>query len=262
MPGTPIEESDFEGFEEDTTPTGLTKEEEQELRDKCGTSFFNFLQGFHMDLSRRLINTMGQQVEKSKTAAKSYLYNYFNVIDNGYEQAVKSQMNGQEFENWLEDLKKIPKSPAINRRLKIFYGPAGAGKTYDATHSKGYVGCIVCAEDKYPSDLFKEYDPNNGSPIWRATCLKNAILNGGVVVLDEINLLQIGTIQFLQGLLDNKEEVDLFGETVKIHPDFMIIGTMNLMIGGAKRPLPEAFVDRCFDIKEYRNNGKDAGAAI
>jgi len=234
----------------------------KQLRNNCGKFLFNFMKDFHMDASRRLANTLGYLVKISDKEAKDYLYSYVNLIDNGYEDAVREKVKNDEFNQFLAELKQIPNKPRINTRLEIYYGPAGAGKTYDATHAPNYAGCIVCAADKYPSDLFRDYDPNNGSPIYRKNCLYNALISGGTIVLDEINLLQMGTLQFLQGILDGKEEIDLFGEKVKIHPDFKIIGTMNLIVGGAKLPLPEPLVDRCANIVEYQTSGMALGDSI
>ena len=262
-PGFNITPSDFVTEPVATAqPAGLTKAEETALRKKCAQQLMNFMAGFHMDASRRLINTCRQLVNKSNRAVKKYMYDYTNLIDNGYEDAMAQQCKGQEFDQWLDDLKKIPASPAINKRLAIYYGPAGMGKTYDATHEKDCIGCIVCAPDKYESDLFRDYDPNKGQPVYKKTCLYEALVNGGTVVLDEINLLPLGVLQSLQGILDNKDEIDLFGEKVQIHPNFRVIGTMNLIVQGAKCPLPEALVDRCFCIKEYKADADTLGEAI
>ena len=89
-----------------------------------------------------------------------------------------------------------------------------------------------------------------------------AASNKPELTLDEINLLPYDTLRFMQGLLDGKEVVEYLGQTINIHPDFKVIGTMNLMVDGRPYGLPEPLVDRCSDIQEFKMTGKFLANAI
>ena len=84
-----------------------------------------------------------------------------------------------------------------------------------------------------------------------------AMEEGKTIVLDEINMLPFESLRFLQGITDNKNEIDYKGFHIKIANGFQIIGTMNLNVNGQCIPLPAPLADRCLNIKEFKLNSKD-----
>jgi MoxR-like ATPase len=82
--------------------------------------------------------------------------------------------------------------------------------------------------------------------------LLKAITGGELVIIDEVNMLSPEVTSILHGLLDWQKTVCVPGlGPVKAHPDFRVIGAMNLGYSGTKI-LNEAFQDRFRSIKvEY-----------
>ena len=76
--------------------------------------------------------------------------------------------------------------------------------------------------------------------------------NGEPIIIDEINHLKYETLVGMQDFLDNTDKfVTSRKEEVIIKDGFKIIGTMNLDIDGAVFSLPEAIVDRCYNLEEF-----------
>lgn len=79
--------------------------------------------------------------------------------------------------------------------------------------------------------------------------LLRAITDGELVIIDEVNMLSPEVTSILHGLLDWQKTVCVPGlGPVKAHPDFRVIGAMNLGYSGTKT-MNEAFQDRFRSIK-------------
>ena len=102
-----------------------------------------------------------------------------------------------------------------------------------------------------PQDLMEDFTFTDGKPTFQKSALWNAIDQGNTIVLDELNLLPLESLRFLQTLLDNKDVITYKGKQITIKSGFKIIGTMNLIVNGSKYPLPEPLVDRCENIEKF-----------
>ena len=85
---------------------------------------------------------------------------------------------------------------------------------------------------------------------------------GKIIVLDEINMLPFESLRFLQGITDGKSELDYKGFNIKVNPEFQIIGTMNLTLGGITMGIPAPLVDRCSDIRKFELNAESLMNAL
>lgn len=211
----------------------------------------NFFSEFNVDPSPRFVDTLLRQKNK-----KQYVVNYFKLSDHPAAREIAQKVNNtdREFDNIIKMLNYTP-TKTINKHLAIYFGPAGTGKTTKACSQADF--CIVCASDMTCRDLLQNFDFDAGKASFEKSDLWLAIEQGKTVCLDEINLLNRDALQFLQGLTDGKETIDYLGTKIKIHPDFKIIGTMNLVVNGMTFPLAEPLVDRCYEIEEYKLGAKD-----
>lgn len=214
----------------------------------------NFFTEFQVDLSIRFVDTLLRQADKKK-----YIINYFTLCDHPAHREIIAKLDSAEFDNILSMLKYKPEEQ-VNKHLKVYFGPAGTGKTTKACSESTI--CIVCSSDMTCKDLLQDFKFVDGKATFEKSALWLAIEEGKTITLDEINLLNRDTIQFLQGLTDGKESIDFLGNVIKIHPDFKVIGTMNLIVNGMTFPLSEPLVDRCSEIVEYKLKAKDIFKAL
>lgn len=70
---------------------------------------------------------------------------------------------------------------------------------------------------------------NNGSTVWIDGIVTTAARNGGILMVDEINIARPNILTALYALLDSGKLtlLDNGGEVVKVHPDFRFVVTQN-----------------------------------
>lgn len=206
--------------------------------------FFKFFSEWKWDVSYRFVDTFLRVDDRT-----AYMKNYFVLQGHVDADAIAEKFSSPEFQKLLR-IKYIPKNQS-NKHIKVYYGPAGTGKTRKACKEADDL-CIICSSDMSCTDLLRDFDFDDGKPGYEKSDLWRAIVEGKKIVFDEINLLNRDALKFLQGLTDGKKFFNFMGHKIEIHPDFQIIGTMNLIMGGIAYPLPEPIVDRCSEIVEMK----------
>lgn len=204
--------------------------------------FFKFFSEWKWKISYRYVDTFLRSTDRV-----AYTKNYFKLQGHAEADEIVEKLDSPEFKKLLR-IKYIPKNQS-NRHIKVYYGPAGTGKTRKACKEADGL-CIICSSDMSCTDLLRDFDFEDGKPGYEKSDIWRAIVEGKKIVFDEINLLNKDTLKFLQGLTDGKKFFNFMGHKIEIHPDFQIIGTMNLIMGGIAYPLPEHIVDRCSEIEE------------
>ena len=225
-------------------------------------SLMNFFTEFGFVPSFRFTNTFAYMCAKSKSAARTYVNNYFALMDSSYQKEVAAKVKSPEFTKIISQFAQYGKpTAAINTRFKVYYGSAGTGKTTLAQQEADN-RCIVCNSSMLPSDLMEDFIFKDGQPDFNPSLLWNCMEQGKTIVLDEINLLPFDSLRFLQGIVDGKSEFYYKNRPVHIHDGFQIIGTMNLSLGGMTYGLPEPLVDRCSDAREFVLSAEQLAKAI
>ena len=209
----------------------------------------NFFSEFEFEPNYRFLNTFTYCCSTDFQSAKDYITHYFELTDSSYTTTIIEKMKSQEFENILNEFKITP-SHKVNNRFKLYYGAQGTGKTTQAMQESNNV-CMVCHSAMLPSDLMEDFKFVDGKAQFTPSALQNAMVNGTVIVLDEINLLPFESLRFLQSILDGKSEIVYKGQTIKIKDGFKIIGTMNLRVNNCVYALPEPLVDRAEELKKF-----------
>lgn len=218
----------------------------------------DFFSEFHFEPNFRFMNTLAFCVTKSQM--KSYINNYFTLIDSPFTSSISEKMKSAEFDGIVSDLQKINPTKTINKRFELYYGSQGTGKTTQAMQKASK--CMVCHSAMLPQDLMEDFDFTDGKAGFHPSVLYKAMIDGTVIVLDEINLLPFESLRFLQSILDGKEEITYKGQVIKIADGFKIIGTMNLIVNGAVFSLPEPLIDRACVLKEFKLSASDLMAAF
>lgn len=148
----------------------------------------------------------------------------------------------------------LPKS-----RLTLLYGPPGTGKTTIANNfgSPRYVSNITVTEETPAAELRGHFIPKGQEFVWMDGPALTEFTRGGRLVINEIDKASGDALTFCHALLDDPGIAsitlpykDEFGHpvTVKPHPDFHVVATMN----GEPEDLPDALRDR-FAVRMHVN---------
>ena len=92
---------------------------------------------------------------------------------------------------------------------------------------------------------------DNGNAQFSKSVFAQAMENGEPIVCDEMNLASNTLLQFMQSILDNSKSIFMDGQELVIKEGFKVIGTMNDVVSGVDRILPEPIIDRALDIRYF-----------
>lgn len=257
--------------------------------------FNKFFQEFEFEgiESGRFYNTLIWKARKQGlNGVFKYVKAYFKLINNPYVTEVTEKMQSQEFDQLVAKAKTLLPAKVINKRLEIYFGNPGVGKTMKVTSDYPNADVIVCNSNFEPNDLLETFDVETakeelksmgvelekyedmkvsrnskpeealysllilmgGKPKYQKTALYKAMVEGKTVILDEIGKLTKQCQDFMVGFTDNKEYFEFKGEKIIIKDGFKIIGTMNLEINGNIYDLQSPLVDRAADLVEVHLN--------
>lgn len=229
---------------------------------KALKEFQDFFKEFNFKPGPRFMNVLEWKAMENPKEAIEYSVNYMRVFASSFADAMAEKAKSAEYKILINTLALADPVQHINKRLDLYFGAPGTGKTTLANQlTEGR--CIVCNESIIPKDLIDSFRFDDGKPSFGKTMLRRCIEEGKCLTLDEINLLPFETLRFLQGLTDGKREFIWDGgdgkepEVIQVHPDFKIIGTMNLELNGDVYGLPEPLVDRCAEIREFKSSADD-----
>lgn len=112
-------------------------------------------------------------------------------------------------------------------------GPTGCGKTrfveYMAHKLNRPLISVTSHEDVTASDLVGRYLLKGGETVWEDGPLTRAAKAGAICYLDEIVEARADAIVAIHSLTDHRRElhIDRLNQTIKAHPDFMIVISYN-----------------------------------
>ena len=228
----------------DRYTTNVTKTEnqiKQEVLEGIGELQNTMLQ-FDTSVSPRMVSTMLHH-----SNPEAYLYGYLKLTGRECDDFMKKTQS-QEWRRMMNKLKSAnPKR--INKRLAIYFGPAGGGKTTAALREAGKK--IGMHKDMTAKELMFDFTFENGDAQFSKSVFAQAMENGEPIVCDELNLASNTLLQFMQSVLDNSKSIFMDGQELVIKEGFKVIGTMNDIVSGVDRILPEPIVDRAMDIRYF-----------
>lgn len=221
--------------------------------------WFKFFSEFRFKPQPRFMNSVARQTSADAVAA--YVVGYFELTNNSFADDVREKVKSREFADIVADTLTIKPDRKINTRLEVYYGEPGGGKTTTAICNNPDAKVVLCHASMTPDELFRGFDfeeekdkdgnVTGSHPVFKGCALREAMEQGKVVILDEINLLNEDCRRALQAVTDAKTSVTINNDTIAIKDGFKVVGTMNLNVGDMVFPLPEALVDRAEVIKRF-----------
>jgi nitric oxide reductase NorQ protein len=145
----------------------------------------------------------------------------------------------------LNGVKAIPYYKPVSREVEVFEhsykqklpfllkGPTGTGKSrfieFMAHTLDKELITVSCHEETSSTDLIGRYIIKGAETIWLDGPLTNAVKTGAVLYLDEIAEARPDVIVAIHSLTDHRRElfIDKLGDTVKAHPNFMLVASFN-----------------------------------
>ena len=201
----------------ENTPEAVPMRDPKEVLLEGIKHLMDFFSEFSFTPSFRFTNTFAYMACNSATQATDYVNNYFALMDSSYVKEVGQKVKSAEFKQIIKDFAQygVP-ATHINTRFKVYFGPAGTGKTTIAQEESDN-RCIVCNSSMLPSDLMEDFIFKDGKPDFNPSILWDCMEQGKTIVLDEINLLPFDSLRFLQGIVDGKSEFYYKNRPVHIH---------------------------------------------
>jgi len=120
-----------------------------------------------------------------------------------------------------------------NKIPVLLKGPTGTGKTRFVefmTHNLNQeLITISCHEETSSTDLIGRYIIKGTETVWIDGPLTKAVKTGAIIYLDEIAEARPDVIVAIHSLTDHRKElyIDKLGETIKAHPNFMLVASFN-----------------------------------
>lgn len=203
----------------------------------------NTMLQFDTAVTPRMVSTMLHH-----SNPEAYLYGYLKLTGRECDDFMKKTQS-QEWRRMMNKLKSAnPKR--INKRLAIYFGTPSGGKTTAALREAGKK--IGMHKDMTAKELMFDFTfDDNGNAQFSKSVFAQAMENGEPIVCDEINLASNTLLQFMQSVLDNSKSIFMDGQELVIKEGFKVIGTMNDVVSGVDRILPEPIIDRALDIRHF-----------
>lgn len=133
----------------------------------------------------------------------------------------------------------------------LIQGPKGTGKSELIRKFAEEAGLpywdVMGQEGISIEELLGHYTLVEGASRWVDGTIPRAIRQGGILHIDEANVIDPAILMRLNELLNGKRQLnmeDLNGEIIKAHPDLFIIFTINPPTHGGAKDLPEPIKSR------------------
>lgn len=115
----------------------------------------------------------------------------------------------------------------------LIKGPTGSGKSrfieYMSNELDRKLITVSCHEETSATDLIGRFIIKGAETVWVDGPLTIAVKNGYILYLDEVAEARPDVIVAIHSLTDHRRElfIDKLGETIKAHPDFLLVASFN-----------------------------------
>ncbi len=120
-----------------------------------------------------------------------------------------------------------------NKLPLLLKGPTGTGKSRFVEFMAHHLGkgllTVSCHEETSSTDLIGRYIIKGAETVWIDGPMTSAMKEGKILYLDEIAEARPDVIVAIHPLTDHRREIfiDKLGESIKAHPDFMLVASFN-----------------------------------
>jgi MoxR-like ATPase len=133
----------------------------------------------------------------------------------------------------------------------LIQGPPGVGKSELVKKFAEEAGLpywqVIGREGITSAELLGGLKMERGTTKWVEGIIPKAVRTGGILHIDEANVIDPAILMRLDELLDNKRQLNLYdetGEIIRAHPDLFIIFTVNPPTYEGVKPLPPPILNR------------------
>ena len=115
----------------------------------------------------------------------------------------------------------------------LLKGPTGSGKSrfieFMANELNKKLITVSCHEETSATDLIGRFIIKGAETVWIDGPLSIAVKNGHILYLDEVAEARPDVIVAIHSWTDHRRElfIDKLGETIKAHPDFLLVASFN-----------------------------------
>lgn len=115
----------------------------------------------------------------------------------------------------------------------LLKGPTGSGKSrfieFMSNELNKKLITVSCHEETSATDLIGRFIIKGAETVWIDGPLSIAVKNGHILYLDEVAEARPDVIVAIHSLTDHRRElfIDKLGETIKAHPDFLLVASFN-----------------------------------
>jgi len=175
-----------------------------------------------------------------------------NVAYMDYPNATSSRGMLPELREMFARSRRYQKTAPVN---VVVQGPPGTGKSEMVKKFAEETGLpywqIIGQEGIRADELLGHYrlksQAEGGGSVWEDGIFPKAVRAGGILHIDEPNIIEPGVLMRLDELLDSKRQLnmeDLNGEIIPAHPDLFIVFTMNPPTYEGVKDLPSPIKSR------------------
>lgn len=159
----------------------------------------------------------------------------------------KEKEGGPPFYDWNKVMDKLLHLYKLKQNT-LLIGPAGTGKTQSVLRLAYLVNkpiyTINCSLRLREHHVVGRLDLVNGKTVWKKGPLPLSMEEGAVLYVDEANVCEPDVLLRIDEATDDRRQLSFEGETIKAHPDWFIVASINPLDHPGTKEMPQQLISR------------------